>query len=921
MPVHKSNTGVIAGTIICIIGLCIMVPFGHNGIIAVWESLSKHVLRKPDFWRNILAAAGLFIGLAGLCLIMIRVPAVRICISEKVFFGAGYLYMIIPTVVFFLGYLKIYFGILFSAVLLFGLYWHIRHDHRKGAFFETDTHTVVFVVVAVSVWIYTTGIGGYWNQAYDMHWRNACLRDLVMYSWPVIFPATGNALVYYYNFWMVPALFGKAFGLACAEAVLYAWSVIGVALVAFMLLKYLAIKGCGRALAVVLVMAVFGGLDIIGAYLYQFKIGSFTLIPFGWPDFFSGAQNTPNNQLLEWVHNQTIVPWLAVALFLNEQGIRSLAFLGLCVLPFAPLPFVGLFIIFVLWASWQGCRLIKERKVKELLFEICSIPNICAACSILVVFGLFFTANSAASGRDGGGGLGTMWWVGQWRQLDAEFIFFFAVFYLLDVYAYVLVLFKDNKRNPLFHIVALPILLYPHIRLGAGRDFGLRVWIPAMFFIMVFVLKKLFSDEGRFGAGKVVLMVFLSFSSFNFIGSNLCALESFVKAREYPIVNDENYKTFGDKAVVGPNNFLAGSPERFSFFKYLCKKKTEKIRKNDFQKYRNFLCCRGLSFPEGLYTVSPLVYADGSLCCSDEDVIVKNNGGEGAGKKIMVSKGRVPVLVRIAALDFGDYIPYHDMYRIEFPSENNCRLDVPFEKAALGRMQVWAHGPNPSVAQRWNIQPVGDCYKIIWNGYALACDAESGRVYLSLADNSDDQLWRIERAEPNECGDRFDEWKRAQGRGDDYILRRTFVLSDWLSEARLRAERYTIFLAVRDEAAVSITDEVIEKMQSLGLRLSLKGKVQHGCVAVIDRGNLVFEEMAPTPDITVITDGKLGKGLKYHIESAGHPAGNFCSIIINGHQHAVNRRGLNFVVYDNERGKVVDSVCFDTWAESMPCYR
>ena len=143
----------------------------------------------------------------------------------------------------------------------------------------------------------------------------------------------------------------------------------------------------------------------------------------------------------------------------------------------------------------------------------------------------------------------------------------------------------------------------------------------------------------------------------------------------------------------------------------------------------------------------------------------------------------------------------------------------------------------------------------------------------------------------------------------------------YISEHLLNKSHYSIFIAVCDEAAVSITDEVIEQLHSLGLQQSLKGKIQHGYVAVIDRGNVVYEKLADASNIQVITEGKLDNGLKYHIESAGLPAGNFCSIIINGHQQAVNRRGLNFVVYDNELGKVVDSVAFDTWAEGMPCYR
>ena len=53
---------------------------------------------------------------------------------------------------------------------------------------------------------------------------------------------------------------------------------------------------------------------------------------------------------LSQVYNQVIAVWVAVPLFLEKKKIENLAFLGLCVFPFAPIPFVGIFIIFSLYS-------------------------------------------------------------------------------------------------------------------------------------------------------------------------------------------------------------------------------------------------------------------------------------------------------------------------------------------------------------------------------------------------------------------------------------------------------------------------------------------------------------------------------------------------------------------------------------------
>ena len=57
------------------------------------------------------------------------------------------------------------------------------------------------------------------------------------------------------------------------------------------------------------------------------------------------------------------------------------------------------------------------------------------------------------------------------------------------------------------------------------------------------------------------------------------------------------------------------------------------------------------------------------------------------------------------------------------------------------------------------------------------------------------------------------------------------------------------------------------------------------------------------------------------IESMVLKGGNTARVEINGHDYAINRRGFNIVVYDNEDDCMVDSVSFDTHTTGIDCYR
>ena len=58
-------------------------------------------------------------------------------------------------------------------------------------------------------WCFFAGIGYFYYQSFDYHFRNAVFRDLISYDWPVFYDKADTPLVYYMGFWLVPAALAK----------------------------------------------------------------------------------------------------------------------------------------------------------------------------------------------------------------------------------------------------------------------------------------------------------------------------------------------------------------------------------------------------------------------------------------------------------------------------------------------------------------------------------------------------------------------------------------------------------------------------------------------------------------------------------------------------------------------------------------
>ena len=383
----------------------------------------------------------------------------------------------------------------------------------------------------------------------------------------MIYPETGNALVYYLMQWTLPALVGKMFGYDLANAALLAWNVLGVFLVFLGICIITKPKNNGQLWAALVIFMTWNGLTDIGsAWMNVLGFGGYGLSSgFGWPDVYYGYgyQFTPNDALLAWVYNQTIVPWIAVVLLMADTRPRNFAFLGLCVLPYGPLPFVGLLCFFVAFFF----DMLAKNGIKKTMRECLSWQNICAAVGVFPIFFLYFKSNVAGSH------------VGFYGVADAfgiKHIVFLIVFYFLQFGIHCILIGREYKRSVFFWTTVISLVIIPHIQIGFGRDFCMRASIPALLVLMIFIIQYLFKNNERLGRSTraMILVICLTISGYS-IAKDWAARVLAVRANEWkPVVADE-VGTLSDKDAAEYVNFLVADPEQTTFYKYLARPHAE----------------------------------------------------------------------------------------------------------------------------------------------------------------------------------------------------------------------------------------------------------------------------------------------------------------------------------------------------------
>ncbi len=514
----------------------------------------------------------------------------------------------LPFIVFAIGWLKWYWAVVAVVSTLLCIFYGAfakkkkAEDEKVVSVSEQEYKIsvkpilIVCIIAIALIWVWQSGMGGFWAQSKDYPWRNAIFRDIVLREWPVRYDAYDGALVYYIGFWLVPALFGKIalfFGandvvaFQIASVAIYIWAVLLILILFALIITLLRANTAKKQIFVILGFVFFSGLDILGsieplgANMYHLE---------WWADKYQYSSFTT---CLFWVFNQSVIPWIAFACLLQEKTIRNYVFLGMMCLFSGPLPFIGFFIFCIALGVQKAIETVQKKKIKHFLKDIVSWSNVLATIFIFAFVGTYLLSNAAISGK-GALRLDQNAAVIQMDEAEAvdeeaddimDNMKNYVLFVLFEFGIYALLIGRKYYKKPLFYVTIIGLLIFPFLKIGGGHDFPMRASIPALFYlyylVMKFVMEEKFQLQQKGSVNRtlyIVLVVTL------LLGSITPAVEFYRGCRQVVKhgldnpMEDYLYTLGGD----GPNswttdtgreysNFVSIHPEEHIFFAYFAK--------------------------------------------------------------------------------------------------------------------------------------------------------------------------------------------------------------------------------------------------------------------------------------------------------------------------------------------------------------
>lgn len=392
-----------------------------------------------------------------------------------------YVYVILPVIIFLATWLKPIFGIPLAVLVLVSLLMVFRKSPLFFEFnFKENGRCILIALVVIAVWVYLSGVQKTVYQNSDSYIRNGILEVLVNNKWPVFLENDNQTvmLIYYIGFWLPSALVGKIFGVNAAYFCLYLWTLLGV-FIAYLLFCNLIKK---VRLWPLFLFVFFSGMDIVGmlikiAYNPDSIDGITLLTHLEWWNKWQFSSFTTQ---LFWTFNQAVPAWVATLLIMNQRDNRDIVFILGCLMLQATFPFVGLIPI-SLFISLRNTGCLKSREIRKYVGSLLTFENIVGGGISGIMSFLYLKGNSSSQNIE--------------FPLDGNSLLksmvLYALFVFLEFFLLYLVIFRYQKRNPLYYISFFCLCLCPLITVGYSVDFCMRAAIPSLVVLYLLVASSL----------------------------------------------------------------------------------------------------------------------------------------------------------------------------------------------------------------------------------------------------------------------------------------------------------------------------------------------------------------------------------------------------------------------------------------------
>jgi len=350
-------------------------------------------------------------------------------LSDKNIEIASLAYIIVPYLIFALGWLKLPFGIILSGLIIFSAFLYSKNLNNTEVFLKNKNLKYFLITILILlVWCLISGLGGFGLQNNpDWEKNNAIFHDLFLNSFPVSYK--DYSLVYYLGFYLPIGLIMKLFGWNIGYLFSFLWGFSGLVLAVYWLKR---LSGSFSPI-ITLLFIFFSGLDILGL-LTKFSVlnDTYMLDYFKntkciewWAGFF---QFSSVSTTLFWVPQYAMQGWLLTGLILhnikNRSSCENLLFLwALCLFG---VPFIFVVLIPIIFA---GIYLCKSKK-------IFSFQNFICSPAIIFIFGSYFTSRAF---KDPASFMG--------NGFSLYYIFVYILFIIFEFGLYAIILDKYYKND------------------------------------------------------------------------------------------------------------------------------------------------------------------------------------------------------------------------------------------------------------------------------------------------------------------------------------------------------------------------------------------------------------------------------------------------------------------------------------------
>lgn len=406
-------------------------------------------------------------------------------------------YAFLPSFIFLLGWLKIYFAIPLCLILSCGLWLTFRDMKRHAEDTPDDGATparwipllkhCVIALLVIGVML-PLGVGhGFKNDDFDKH--NAFLRDLGEGSLPVAYNETGpdnhpRMLNAYMGYYLVPAVVEKMAGWSVAYHFTFLWAALGVYLAILWFLRILQRLSIRYATLFLL----FGGLDIFGyMIIHGWLVDGAYRLDFWTYDY--AQHTTAGKKMMQgvfWIYSShlsilndaqhhVLPAWISLLMiFYYTLRKRTTAS---AVLLFATIPLCSAFVALGS-APLLGMAMLMNAPKSSISFQ-----NLVVAPLLLLVTALYLTSNNGSFTQ------GFLWefqdLLRTWPTLLLCYAVEFGLYALLCPK-----LPRTAEYRPLivlYWTALVCLMVFPLYRMGQFNDFPTKGLIPPLLVLLLYM--------------------------------------------------------------------------------------------------------------------------------------------------------------------------------------------------------------------------------------------------------------------------------------------------------------------------------------------------------------------------------------------------------------------------------------------------